>query len=75
MDSIDVHDLPDEQAQLVAAFVEFLRRQRQEQAGREALAQERDWAAAAETSFAKDWDNEEDAVYDNWQEHYHVPSR
>jgi hypothetical protein len=75
MDSIDVHDLPDEQAQLVAAFVEFLRRQRQEQAGREALAQERDWAAAAETSFAKDWDNEEDAVYDNWREHYHVPER
>jgi hypothetical protein len=25
MDSIDVHDLPDEQAQLLAAFAEFLR--------------------------------------------------
>ena len=75
MDSIDVHDLPEEQAQLVAAFVEFLRRQRQEQATREALAQEQDWAAGSVASFGKDWDNEEDAVYDNWREHYHVPER
>jgi hypothetical protein len=41
MDSIDVHDLPEEQAQLLAAFVEFLR-ERQEAATREALAHERD---------------------------------
>ncbi len=75
MDRIDVHDLPEEQAQLVAAFVEFLRRQRQEQAIHEALAQERDWAAGSVTSFGKDWDNEADAVYDNWQAHYHVPQR
>jgi hypothetical protein len=75
MDNIDVHDLPEEQAQLVAAFVEFLRHQRQEQVAREALAQERDWVAAAETSFVKDWDNDDDAIYDNWPEHYHVPSR
>jgi hypothetical protein len=75
MDSIDVRDLPEEQAQLVAAFVEFLRRQRQEEAAREALAQEQDWSAGSEASFGKDWDNEEDAVYDNWREHYHVPER
>jgi hypothetical protein len=75
MDRIDVHDLPEEQAQLVAAFVEFLRHQRQEQTTHEALAQERDWAAGSVTSFSKDWDNEADAVYDNWQEHYHVPQR
>jgi hypothetical protein len=72
MDSIDVHDLPEEQAQLLAAFVEFLRQRREEAAAREALVQERDWAAVAEQSFAKDWDNEEDAIYDNWREHYHV---
>jgi len=24
-------------------------------------------------SFAKDWDNEQDAVYDHWREHYDVP--
>ena len=75
MDRIDVHDLPEEQAQLVAAFVEFLRRQRQEQTTHKALAQERDWAAGSVPSFGKDWDNEADAVYDNWQEHYHVPQR
>jgi hypothetical protein len=31
MESIDVHDLPEDQAQLVAGFVEFLRRRRQHQ--------------------------------------------
>jgi hypothetical protein len=31
MDSIDVHDLPEDQAQLVAAFVEFLRRRVQQE--------------------------------------------
>jgi hypothetical protein len=72
MDSIDVHDLPEEQAQLLAAFVEFLRQQQQEAAERDVLVQERDWAAAAEQGFAKDWDNDEDAIYDDWREHYHV---
>ena len=52
MDTIDVRDLPEEQAQLVVAL-------------------ERDWAAGADTSFAKDWENKEDAIYDTWREHYH----
>jgi len=72
MDSIDVHDLPEEQAQLLAALAEFLRQHGQEVAARDALAHERDWAALAAPSFAKDWDNEDDAIYDNWREHYHV---
>ena len=75
MDHIDVHDLSENEARLIAAFVEFLRSQRQEQAIQEAQAQERDWAADAVTAFAQDWDNTEDAVYDNWREHYHVPER
>ena len=75
MDSIDVHDLPEEQAQLLAAFVEFLRQHGQEAAARDALAQEQDGVAVAAQSFAKDWDNEDDAIYDNWREHYHVPER
>lgn len=75
MDHIDVHDLPEEDARLIATFVEFLRRQKQEQALREAEAEERDWSAGAVTSFARDWDNTEDAIYDNWREHYHVPER
>ena len=74
MESIDVHDLPEDQAQIVAAFVEFLR-QRQEQVIQEAAAQEQDWAAGAMTAFARDWDNQEDAIYDHWKEHYHVPKR
>ena len=47
MDHIDVHDLPEEDARVIAAFVEFLRRRTQEHAVREAEAQERDWAAGA----------------------------
>ena len=40
MDSVDVHDLPEDQAQVIAAFVEFLRQRRQEQAARESGAVE-----------------------------------
>ena len=73
MEQIDVHDLPEEQVQLVAAFVEFLRGwQRTDQ---DSTEQEHDWQTASLASFAKDWDNDQDAIYDNWQEHYHVPQR
>jgi hypothetical protein len=34
----------------------------------------RAWARLSESTFAKDWDNEQDAVYDNWRELYGVPS-
>ncbi len=33
------------------------------------------WARLTESSFAKDWDNEDDAIYDNWREIYGVPER
>jgi hypothetical protein len=74
MDSINVRDLPEEQAQLVSDFVEFLRRKlatAQAVPGEE--SEERGWVEASAMSFAKDWDNELDAVYDHWREHYHVP--
>jgi hypothetical protein len=35
MDHIDVHDLPEEEARLIASFVEFLRRRQQTTAQRE----------------------------------------
>jgi hypothetical protein len=70
VEHIDVHDLPEDKAQLVAAFVEFLRGwPRSDQNSTE---QEGDWHRASLASFAKDWDNDEDAIYDNWQEHYHA---
>jgi excisionase family DNA binding protein len=34
---------------------------------------DRDWLALATDSFAKDWENEKDAEYDRWREHYGVP--
>ena len=75
MDSIDVHDLSEEEAHVLAAFVEFLRHRKHEQSIQEAQAQERDWIAGSVTAFARDWNNNEDAIYDNWKEHYHVPER
>ncbi len=37
-----------------------------------AQAENRAWARLSESTFAKDWDNELDAVYDNWRELYGV---
>ena len=30
------------------------------------------WTKLSEASFARDWDNEKDAAYDNWRELYGV---
>ena len=72
VESIDVHDLPDDQAHLVQEFVAFLRGKLHTQQVKEAEAQDQAWGTAAITSFAKDWDNPSDARYDNWKELYHV---
>ncbi len=40
-----------------------------------APSQERDWAALASEAFAKDWENEKDAQYDHWEEHYGASKR
>jgi hypothetical protein len=34
-----------------------------------------DWQELSLTAFEKDWDNEEDAIYENWRAHYGVPTR
>jgi hypothetical protein len=36
---------------------------------------EADWSAMSLDSFQRDWDNAEDAIYDNWRELYGVPAR
>jgi len=36
---------------------------------------EADWEGLSLTAFQRDWDNVEDAVYDNWRELYGVPAR
>ena len=33
---------------------------------------EEDWQALSLSAFAKDWDNEEDAIYDDWRTLYGV---
>lgn len=70
MEHIDVHDLPEEQARFVAAFVEFLRRLPHEHP--DSTAQERDWQKTSIASFVKDWDNDEQDIYNNWRKHYRV---
>ena len=36
---------------------------------------EAEWVAMSPSSFQRDWDNAEDAIYDNWKEHYGIPAR
>ncbi len=38
-------------------------------------ATDKDWQALSLSHFQEGLDNDEDAVYDNWREHYHVPVR
>ena len=37
-----------------------------------AVTEESDWQNLSLTAFAADWDNADDAIYDNWREHYNV---
>lgn len=36
------------------------------------LDEESDWQELSLAAFAADWDNPDDAIYDNWREHYGV---
>jgi hypothetical protein len=36
---------------------------------------ESDWQQLSLSAFEKEWDNEEDAIYDNWRELYGVSAR
>lgn len=46
-----------------------------EEFGRAETPADPDWLALAIDSFAKDWENEKDAEYDRWREHYGIPKR
>ena len=37
--------------------------------------EEANWSAMSLEAFQKDWDNAEDAIYDNWRGHYGIPAR
>ncbi len=39
---------------------------------KEETAKEKEWPALAATSFTLDWENEKDAIYDNWEAQYHI---
>jgi len=38
-------------------------------------AEQQGWSFLSEASLQRIWDNEEDAIYDNWRELYGVPMR
>jgi len=61
-----VQQLNDAQAENVLAFVEFVLAQAR-------LKEERhEWHTASAEAFTRVWDNEHDAIYDNWRELYGV---
>lgn len=35
---------------------------------------ERNWQEMGLTAFETEWDNPDDAIYDDWQEHYCFPA-
>ncbi|MGB4872682.1 MAG: hypothetical protein WBP47_21715 [Candidatus Promineifilaceae bacterium] len=39
------------------------------------LNDETDWQVLSLTAFESDWDNPDDAVYDNWRDLFDVPAR
>ncbi len=39
------------------------------------LSERTAWTALGLESFQREWDNPEDAIYDQWREHYRVPTR
>ncbi len=94
MDHIDVYDVLEEDARVIAAFVELLRRRMKAAEQREVQQTEAPtlplpfavWPLGVkgtlsreeiydDLSFRHDWDNSDDAIYDTWREHYHVPER
>jgi len=38
-------------------------------------ADDTDWQALSLSAFEAEWDNPEDAIYDNWRQHYGVGAR
>lgn len=73
MNIIDVHDLPKEEANIVVEFVDFLREKlKSKQIIKEEQQKEQEWSELAVSSFSEDWENEKDAIYDNWQGYYHL---
>jgi len=38
-------------------------------------AERESWSLLSEAALYRIWDNEEDAIYDNWRELYDVPAR
>jgi hypothetical protein len=69
--AINLHDLTDEEVALVEGLVRLLRQRHSPGSGEG----EGDWGRLASASFAEDWENDQDAAYDQWRESYGVPER
>ncbi|MBF0458063.1 MAG: hypothetical protein HQK99_09230 [Nitrospirae bacterium] len=68
MEVIDVKGLPEETARKIKELVDVLKRG----AVPPSLDLPKEWTGLSLPSFARDWDNDTDSVYDHWHEKYHV---
>jgi len=65
MNAIDVSGLSEQELQVIQNMVDLLRQKSIEE-------NKSSWSDLAQNSFALDWDNEKDDIYNNWQEQYSV---
>jgi len=67
--TVRAQQLDDKQAEKVLTFIEFL-------LAEEMLEKERcEWQNASGQAFARVWNNEYDAIYDNWKDLYGVSNQ
>ena len=75
-EAIDVRDLTEDEVATVKGIIQNMRRRHVAAQVQAANTQaEHDWSALSVAAFAEDWDNDKDAIYDNWRELYGVPER
>ncbi len=65
---IDISDLPEQDIKVIQDLIELLKNKQKSKSVNEA----EEWTHLAVSSFASDWENEKDSIYDDWQEQYHV---
>jgi len=55
---------------IVAALEHFVVHLEAQVAGQPEINESLAWTLLSQNAFAADWDSEEDAVYDDWEQHY-----
>lgn len=75
-EAIDLRDLTDAEVAFVKGIVERMRQRHETTEAQETGPKgESEWGALSAAAFAEDWDNEQDAIYDNWRERYSLAEK